>query len=191
MTNHYELLYIVSVKFAGAELEKIQTKVKELIQKEGGQIDHEEDFGKKKLAYPIKHNYQGFYIINEFDIEADKVKTLNEKLKLTSEVLRYLIVSKKKLTEEEKKNKENKKQKTEEESNLSDQFNIEKQLDTKPKVETKEDKETKPEETKTETKKEKKEDKKEETTTEKKENDKIKLDDLDKKLDEIIDSNVI
>lgn len=213
--QHYELLYIVPVKFAGAELEKIQDKVKEIIKKADGQIDYEENLGKKKLAYVIKNNFQGFYIINEFDVETDQIKALNDKLKLTSEVLRHLIIKKKKLTEDERKKDAHKKEGKV--SKMAAQFDIEKQLEDtksvtvdkkeepvakKSEVETKETRNLKLE---TEEKEEpvaekpkveapaESETKPEEVAEEKKKKDdgKIKLEDLDKKLDEIIDSDII
>jgi small subunit ribosomal protein S6 len=219
MLQHYELLYIIPVKFAGTEFEKIQNKVKDIIQKEGGEIDYEENLGKKKLAYAIKHNTQGFYILNEFDIETDKIKILNEKIKLTSEVLRHLIVKKKKITEEERKAaKEKEADKTDKKDGgkMAAQFDIEKQLETSSKKAEDQD-DTLPAKPTIEEKKEKAEEKietidadkksasvdtvgsassdKEETKEQekitKKDSEKIKLEDLDKKLDEIIDDSIL
>lgn len=205
MIQYYELIYIIPVKFAGKEFDKIQDKVKGIIQKDGGQIVYEENLGKKKLSYAIKHNTQGFYIINEFDAEADKVKSINEKIRLTPEVIRYLIFKKKKLTEEdrkkEKEKKERKEKREDKKTTMTDQFDIEKQLeDDSPKTEATAEIE-KAEVEKNEQLEPEKQEAKQEVAQEaevektyvskKKQENKIKLEDLDEKLDTIINDNLI
>lgn len=197
MIQYYELIYIIPVKFAGKEFDKIQDKVKGIIQKDGGQIVYEENLGKKKLSYAIKHNTQGFYIINEFNAEADKVKSINEKIRLTPEVIRHLIFKKKKLTEEdrkkEKEKKERKEKREDKKTTMTDQFDIEKQLeDDSSKTEAIAGVEKKEENIEIEIQKQEntKTQKHENTETKKQEN-KIKLEDLDEKLDTIINDNLI
>ncbi|MFA6255324.1 MAG: 30S ribosomal protein S6 [Patescibacteria group bacterium] len=95
MTNHYELLYLVGANYTDEELMPIKEKVKELLKKFGGEITLEDSLGKKKLAYPIKGNHQGYYLLMEFNIDGAKLKELNQNLKLTSEVLRHVVVSRK------------------------------------------------------------------------------------------------
>lgn len=192
MIQYYELIYIIPVKYAGKEFEKIQNKIKEIIQQEGGQIAYEENLGKKKLSYSIKRNSQGFYIINEFEIESDKAKNVNNKIKLTQEVIRHLILKKKKLTDEERQKEKIKREKQETQKDsknikMTEQFNIEKQLcdsNIKPEIPQKEeDAELMHIEKETYAKKI--------SGSEKKEEHKIKLEDLDKKLDTIINDNII
>jgi len=95
MTNHYELLYLVGANYSEEELMPIKEKIKELLKKFDGEITLEDSLGKKKLAYPIKGNHQGYYLLMEFNADGAKLKELNQNLKLTNEVLRHVIVSKK------------------------------------------------------------------------------------------------
>lgn len=183
--QYYELIYIIPVKFAGKEFEKIQNKIKEIIQQEGGQIAYEESLGKKKLSYVIKRNSQGFYIVNEFEVESNRIKTINEKIKLTQEIIRHLIFRKKKITEEErKKAKEKKERKEYKKTTMTEQFNIEKQLEGDSSKTEISEIEKKEENIEIEIQKH------ENTETRKQEN-KIKLEDLDEKLDTIINDNLI
>jgi small subunit ribosomal protein S6 len=91
---HYEILYIISNKFTEEEVKPIQEKVKKIITDNGGKITFEEEWGKKRLAYPIKHNNHGYYILSEFDIEGKKLEKINETLRLTNEVIRFQIITK-------------------------------------------------------------------------------------------------
>jgi small subunit ribosomal protein S6 len=94
MLNHYELLYLVAANYTEDELAPVKEKVKELIKKASGQITAEDSFGKKKLAYPIKKNHQGYYLLFEFDLEGENLKELDKNLTLTNEILRHMIAKK-------------------------------------------------------------------------------------------------
>ncbi|MDA2921810.1 30S ribosomal protein S6 [Patescibacteria group bacterium AH-259-L07] len=89
----YELLYIVPAPYTEKDLEGISQKIKKIISDLEGTITHEENLGGKKLAYPIKSIHRGFYLLVRFDINAKKLNELNQKLKLTSEVLRHIITA--------------------------------------------------------------------------------------------------
>lgn len=92
MIRHYELLYLVTANYTEEELVPIKEKIKKIIEKSSGQITAEDSLGKKKLAYPIKSNHQGYYLIYEFDLDGDNLKELERNLKLTNELLRHVIV---------------------------------------------------------------------------------------------------
>jgi small subunit ribosomal protein S6 len=92
---HYELLYIVSNKFTEDELKPIMEKTHKLIEKNGGVITHEEEWGKRKLAYPIKLFSHGYYILSEFDLAGESLEKVNQALAMESDILRHQIVVKK------------------------------------------------------------------------------------------------
>ena len=157
--THYELPYIIPGNVPEDEHPKILEKVNELLTKFEAEVTSNEDLGRRKFAYPINHLRHGFYHTLEFDLAASNVKKLEDEMKLDSNVLRFLIIKKRLVTEEEKK----------EEKKV-----IEKIAKTKiAKVEKKEADKEKAD-------KQQKEDKK-----------KISLEDLDKKLDELLDEEVI
>jgi len=98
---HYELLYIISNKYSEDELAPIVEKVKKIINDNGGNISHNEEWGKKRLAYPIKHFRHGYYNLVEFDLEGEKIAKIDIALRMASEILRHQIVKKKQKTVEE------------------------------------------------------------------------------------------
>lgn len=102
MKEHYELLYIVSIKHLEADLKKVMETVAGLIKKEGGVITHNNVIGRQKLAYPINNIHQGTYVEVEFDVEQkDGIKRLESQLQIMKEMLRFLIVVKKQKTAEQ------------------------------------------------------------------------------------------
>jgi small subunit ribosomal protein S6 len=100
--QHYELCFIVSIKFLENELQKVVSAVHELLKKFGANITSENNLGKQRLAFPIKQTNQGTYIAIEFDLEQELLKKIDNQLKLTPEILRHLIIIKRVKTEAEK-----------------------------------------------------------------------------------------
>ncbi len=74
-------------------LEPAITKIKELVEKNGGQITKEVNDGKKRLAYSIKGQDFAVYYYFEMALPADAPKKIENVLNITDEVLRYLLVT--------------------------------------------------------------------------------------------------
>lgn len=107
--GHYELLFIIANKYTEDEAKEIITKVGTMIKENEGEISFEEYWGKKRLAYAIKHNHYGYYSLYEFDLEGANLAKLEKELRLSSEVLRHQIVKiAKRSAEEIQKEKERK-----------------------------------------------------------------------------------
>lgn len=92
MTNHYELLYLVGANIPEEDIDPIRQTVRDLIGKFKGNIIFEDNFGKKKLAYPVNKNHQGYYLMTDFDLDGSNLDELNKSIGLTNEILRHIIV---------------------------------------------------------------------------------------------------
>lgn len=98
---HYELLYIISNKYSENELGPIIDKIKKIINNNSGNITYTEEWGKKRLAYPIKHFRYGYYFLAEFDLSSENLAKVDMDLRMAGEILRHQIVNKKQKTAEE------------------------------------------------------------------------------------------
>lgn len=87
----YELLCLVPNKYTEQEVPKIQETIKGLIEGVGGAVKKEVNFGKRRLAYPVKHNHYGYYLMTHFELASPATKDLDQKLKVQDEILRHLI----------------------------------------------------------------------------------------------------
>ena len=90
----YEVLYIVR---ADVDDEKVQDAVKRvntLIERSGGTAERTNLWGRRKLAYEVKHQKEGSYVLQDFQLDPGRVPELEASLKITEEVLRHLIVRK-------------------------------------------------------------------------------------------------
>jgi small subunit ribosomal protein S6 len=93
-TPHYELLYIISNKFSENELEPIVSKIAQLIAEGEGKITYDEDWGKRRLAYPIKTFTHGYYRLVEFDLTAVNLSRIERNLRMMPELIRHQIIKK-------------------------------------------------------------------------------------------------
>ena len=193
--GHYELLYIIPNKFTEEEAGQIHEKIKENLNQKKAEITNEEIWGKKKLAYRIKEFYHGYYNLIEFNSDKEHLAVINNFLKLLDEILRYQIVKKKELDEKEmerinKIQERNKKEEEKiEEMDRKKKEGIDEVEEEKIKEEKKEDKKIK-EEKKEEDAKESIEEKKEISDDKKdKKKEEVDLEELDKKLDNILNTD--
>lgn len=92
--NHYELTYIVPMSYTVDELPAIIKKVDAILTEHGAENLKESSMGKLKLAYQIGKFSHGYYQVVEFDAPGSSLIEVNKALKLTNEVLRYMLVTK-------------------------------------------------------------------------------------------------
>ena len=90
----YEVLYIVRADLDDEKVQDAVKRVNTLIERSGGQADRTNLWGKRKLAYEVRHQKEGAYVLQDFQLEPDRVPELEASLKITEEVLRHLIVRK-------------------------------------------------------------------------------------------------
>lgn len=87
----YELFYLVAGS-REAELETIKAATQEIVTAEGGAFEEKEVVERRKLAYQIKHETHGFYVARRFAIEdPEKLQTITKKLNLHTSILRSII----------------------------------------------------------------------------------------------------
>lgn len=89
----YELLTILPAQYTEAELPAIRAKISALVTDSGAKIVREDDAGKIKLSYPIKQSKFGHFTVVFFEAEPGLLPKINNSLRLSSEIARYQILS--------------------------------------------------------------------------------------------------
>ena len=89
---NYEIVYILSPSMNEDELSSAINKVGDIIQRIGGSVTEIIQWGRKKMAYPIKKHSEGNYVLAKVDLPPSGIKELEAILTLSGEVLRHLIV---------------------------------------------------------------------------------------------------
>ncbi len=93
LSASYELMLVLSLTKGEEAAQATWAKFKELIEANGtlGEVD---DWGKRKLAYPINYEPDGYYIVVNFDAKPDFPAELDRVLNITDGVLRSMITTK-------------------------------------------------------------------------------------------------
>lgn len=92
--NKYELALVLSSKLDDEAKQAEFNKVTELLTRFGATIDKVDDWGKRRLAYEIKKETEGFYSFITFDAEPTVPVEIESRIRIMEGVLRYLIVRK-------------------------------------------------------------------------------------------------
>lgn len=91
MASRYELFYLVSAQVAENDLPQITGRVTELITKLGGKIVKDELWGKRKLTYQIGRDNNAYFWLTQYDTAEPINAALTEQLNLQPEIIRVLV----------------------------------------------------------------------------------------------------
>ena len=89
----YELVLVLSLSKGVEAVEALKAKFTDMISKHGT-LGEVEEWGKRKLAYPINYETEGFYVVAQFESEESFPAELDRVINITDGVLRSLIVTK-------------------------------------------------------------------------------------------------
>lgn len=90
--NDYELVVIISPEAGEEKAEAIIDSVSQFVTGSGGTVSEVERWGKRKLAYSIKHCREGNYVLIRFRLKSGLSRELEANLQISEEVLRHLLV---------------------------------------------------------------------------------------------------
>jgi small subunit ribosomal protein S6 len=90
MENKYETVFIATPVLSENQMKEAVEKFKKLITKNKGEIFHEENWGLKKLAYPIQKKSTGFYYLIEFSCEPSFIQKLETEYRRDERIIRFL-----------------------------------------------------------------------------------------------------
>ncbi len=93
ITSNYETLLILSLSLGEEEINNLVEKFKKLIS-DNGEVSSVEEWGKRKLAYEIDDETEGYYVLINFSCANDFPAELDRVYKITDGVLRSLIIKK-------------------------------------------------------------------------------------------------
>jgi len=109
MLNHYETVFITTPVLSDAQMKETVQKFKDLITGEGGEIVYEEDWGLRKLAYPIQKKSTGFYYLIEFKANGTFIRKFETEYRRDERVIRFLTFAMDKFAIEYSERRRNKK----------------------------------------------------------------------------------
>lgn len=91
--NNYEIMFIIAAALEEEKRNAVIDMVKEIIS-EGGEVTGTDEWGMRKLAYPILKKNEGYYVVMEFKANPELPLELDRRLKISDNVIRHMIINK-------------------------------------------------------------------------------------------------
>ena len=89
--NHYETVFILTPVLSDVQMKEAVDKFKAILVEQGDEIVNEENWGLRKLAYPIQKKTTGFYNLLEFNAEPSVIEKLEINFRRDERVIRFLV----------------------------------------------------------------------------------------------------
>ncbi len=90
--NQYETVFILTPVLSDDQMKEAVKKYEDRLAQAGAKIVHEENWGMRKLAYPIQKKSTGFYHLIEFKADGNILADVETELKRDERILRFLTV---------------------------------------------------------------------------------------------------
>lgn len=110
MLKQYETVFIITPVLSEAQMKEAVNKFKGYLTEHGAQVVHAENWGLRKLAYPIQKKTTGFYNLLEFKAEPTLIEKLELEYRRDERIIRFLTFAMDKYSVEYAEKKRSKKE---------------------------------------------------------------------------------
>ena len=90
--NKYELVYVIDAALEDEARKAVIDRFNGMIEQNGGKVTKVDEWGKRRLAYPINYKTEGYYVLVNFESEATLPREVERTMQIAESILRYLIV---------------------------------------------------------------------------------------------------
>ncbi|CAI8344503.1 MAG: 30S ribosomal protein S6 [Flavobacterium sp. SCGC AAA160-P02] len=90
--NHYETVFILNPVLSDTQIKETVQKFEDYLVSKGAEMISKEDWGLKKLAYPIQKKKSGFYHLLDFKVSGEEISSFELEFRRDDSVMRYLTV---------------------------------------------------------------------------------------------------
>lgn len=91
--NKYESVIIINPSLEEQGLKEVITKFTDLINKDG-KVENIDEVGRKKLAYEIKKNSEGYYVVITFESNPEFITELERIYRITDDIMKFITIRK-------------------------------------------------------------------------------------------------
>jgi len=92
--NQYEVLYIITPELEEEATKACIEKFSGIVTANGGSVTNVDEWGKRRLAYPIDYKNEGFYVLMHFESAPEFPRELERNFKNDESILRYMVTRK-------------------------------------------------------------------------------------------------
>jgi len=90
--RQYELVYLLPPDTTEQQVAELHEQIGQVVTRMHGQIEKNENWGRRRLAYEIGHHKEGVYVLDVINGSGELMKELDRRLKVMDQVLRHMVV---------------------------------------------------------------------------------------------------
>jgi len=90
--RNYEIMFIVNPNAPEEEIDKINGQIETIVTSGGGKIEKIEKMGKRRLAYDIEKQREGYYVLFVISANGDIIKECERRLRVMDTIMKYITV---------------------------------------------------------------------------------------------------
>ena len=90
--NQYEVMYVIDTALEEGARSELINRFSNIVTNNGGKVDRVDEWGKRRLAYPINYKTEGYYVLMYMTAPAALPRELERNLQISESVLRYLVI---------------------------------------------------------------------------------------------------
>lgn len=92
--NKYESVIIINPSLDEQGIKDVITKFTDLINNNNGKVENVDEMGKRKLAYEIKKQSEGYYVVYTFEADPEFIKELERIYRITDSIMKFITIRK-------------------------------------------------------------------------------------------------
>ena len=85
-------MYVISPRLMVEEADATIERIQGLVEDTGGEILMTDNWGRRRLAYPIKHHFEGTYVLTHITMPPDRIAGFERALNINENILRHLLI---------------------------------------------------------------------------------------------------
>jgi len=90
--REYEVMYIISPEVSDEAIPQVVERVNKWVADLGGEVTAVDEWGRRRLAYPIRKFRDGYYVVMRFRARPDVTTEFERNMRLAEDILRHLLV---------------------------------------------------------------------------------------------------
>ncbi len=90
--RNYDIGFIINPELPEDEVKKVTESITKLIEEKGGVIEKLDEWGRKRLVYPIEKHKEGIYVFVNTEMDGDVVEEIERRMKLNEKIIRFIVV---------------------------------------------------------------------------------------------------
>ena len=89
--NKYEVLYVIDAAMEDQSRSELIAQFSELMTNNGATVEKVDEWGKRRLAYPINFKNEGYYVLVNFTAASEFPRELERNFEINENIMRYLV----------------------------------------------------------------------------------------------------